>query len=162
VNGTADKPGGGSWGVFSDRRLKNLNGDYTSGLEQVLKIRPVRYRYKNDNALGIKDRDEHVGLVAQEVQQVIPEAVTENSRGYLVVNNDPILWAMLNAIKQQQSLIGKQQEQILAQAAQLRVQEARIGALARQVGSVRASFVTRREPAPKVPTAKENVSVALQ
>jgi hypothetical protein len=105
VNGSADKPGGGSWGTFSDRRLKTLKGDFTSGLEQVLNIRPVRYRYKDDNALGIKDREEHIGLVAQEVQRVIPEAVTENSNGYLLVNNDPILWAMLNAIKEQQQEI---------------------------------------------------------
>jgi hypothetical protein len=119
VNGSADKPGGGFWGVFSDRRLKTTNGDFTSGLEQVLKIKPVRYRYKDENALGIKDQEEHIGLVAQEVQRVIPEAVTENSKGYLVVNNEPILWAMLNAIKQQQNLIRKQQHQILLQQTQI-------------------------------------------
>jgi hypothetical protein len=33
---------------------------------------------------------------------VIPEAVSANSQGYLLVNNDPILWTMLNAIKEQQ------------------------------------------------------------
>ncbi len=102
VNGTADKPGGGSWGTYSDRRLKRLNGEFSSGLSQILKIKPVRYRYKEGNAMGITDQDEHVGLVAQEVQKLIPEAVTKNDKGYLLVNNDPILWAMLNAIKEQQ------------------------------------------------------------
>jgi hypothetical protein len=34
------------------------------------------------------------------VQQVIPEAVEENENGYLTVNNDPIIWTMLNAIKE--------------------------------------------------------------
>src|SRR5689334_25277836 len=29
---------------------------------------------------------------AQAVQQVIPEAVTKNAEGYLMVNNDPIIW----------------------------------------------------------------------
>jgi trimeric autotransporter adhesin len=102
VNGSADKPGGGSWGTYSDGRLKNLNGSYNSGLSQVLKLNPVRYRYKSDNAMGILDTDEHVGVVAQDVQRVIPEAVTQNSKGYLLVNNDPIIWSMLNAIKEQQ------------------------------------------------------------
>ncbi len=102
VNGSADKPGGGSWGTYSDGRLKNLNGSFTSGLSQVLKLNPIRYRYKADNALGIRDTDEHIGVVAQDVQRVIPEAVTENSKGYLLVNNDPIIWSMLNAIKEQQ------------------------------------------------------------
>ena len=102
VNGTADKPGGGSWGTFSDARLKNLYGDYNPGLNAVMKLHPIRYRYKDDNGMGIRDRDEHVGFVAQDVQKIIPEAVTENNRGFLLVNNDPILWTMLNAIKEQQ------------------------------------------------------------
>jgi hypothetical protein len=102
VNGSADKPGGGSWGTFSDGRLKNLSGSFSSGLGQILRIHPIRYRYKPDNAMGIHDTDEHIGVVAQDVRQVIPEAVTENSKGYLLVNNDPIIWAMLNAIKEQQ------------------------------------------------------------
>jgi hypothetical protein len=41
-----------------------------------------------------------VGFAAQEVQKVIPEAVQENSNGYLTVNNDPIILAMFNAIKE--------------------------------------------------------------
>jgi trimeric autotransporter adhesin len=105
VNGSADKPGGGSWGTYSDGRLKTLHGDFSSGLSQILQLKPVRYRYKQDNAMGIRDTDEHVGLVAQEVQKVIPEAVTKNTNGYLLVNNDPIIWTMLNAIKEQQKEI---------------------------------------------------------
>ena len=105
VNGSADKPGGGSWGTYSDGRLKNLNGSFRSGLSQVLKLNPVRYRYKSDNAMGIRDTDEHIGVVAQDVRRVIPEAVTENSKGYLLVNNDPVIWAMVNAIKEQQGEI---------------------------------------------------------
>ena len=48
-----------------------------------------------------------------------PEAVTENKMGYLLVNNDPILWTMLNAIKEQQQQIQKQQKQIDAQRAEM-------------------------------------------
>src|SRR6202008_2180980 len=80
VNGSADKVGGGSWGTFSDRRLKDLKGGYSSGLAEVLRINPVRYRYKDQNGMGINDREDHVGLVAQEIQKVIPEAVSENSK----------------------------------------------------------------------------------
>ena len=105
VNGSADKPGGGSWGVFSDGRLKTVAGPYRAGLDAILKLTPVRYRYREGNAMGIRDGEEHVGFVAQDVQKVIPEAVSANSRGYLLVNNDPILWTMLNAIKQQQTQI---------------------------------------------------------
>ena len=39
------------------------------------------------------------------MQKIIPEAVTKNDMGYLLVNNDPIMWTMLNAIKEQQNQI---------------------------------------------------------
>jgi hypothetical protein len=112
VNGTADKPGGGSWGTYSDARLKTLHGDFNAGLSEILKLHPIRYRYKEDNGMGIRDRDEHVGFVAQDVQRIIPEAVTENNKGYLLVNNDPILWTMLNAIKEQQREIASLRAQL--------------------------------------------------
>ncbi len=105
VNGGADKVGGGSWATFSDRRLKDLDGDFSAGLGAIMQLHPIRYRYKDENGMGIHDHDQHIGFVAQEVQKVIPEAVTQNSKGYLLVNNDPILWTMLNAIKQQQKEI---------------------------------------------------------
>jgi len=105
VNGTADKPGGGSWGTFSDERLKNITGRFTPGLRAIMRLQPLRYEYKADNALGIKAAGEHIGFSAQQVQQIIPEAVSQNDKGYLLVNNDPILWTMLNAIKEQQTQI---------------------------------------------------------
>jgi Chaperone of endosialidase len=112
VNGSASKPGGGTWSVFSDERLKNIKGSYTSGLSAVMRLQPIRYEYKRDNALSIKSEGEHIGFGAQSVQQVIPEAVTTNAQGYLMVNNDPIIWTMLNAIKEQQKEIVELKRQI--------------------------------------------------
>jgi Chaperone of endosialidase len=126
VNGSADKPGGGSWGTFSDRRLKDLDGKFSSGVSQIMKLHPVRYHYKGNNAMGIRDREEHVGFVAQDVQKVIPEAVSENNQGYLLVNNDPIIWTMLNAIKEQHRAIQDQAAEIRQQQKQIRLQQAQI------------------------------------
>ena len=112
VNGTASKPGGGTWAVFSDERLKNIKGNYTSGLSAVMRLQPLRYQYKPDNALGIKSEAEYIGFGAQAVQKVIPEAVTTNGSGYLMVNNDPIIWTMLNAIKEQQKEIVELKRQV--------------------------------------------------
>jgi len=77
-----------------------------------MRLQPVRYEYKPDNALGIKSEGEHIGFSAQQVQKIIPEAVTKNDKGYLLVNNDPILWTMLNAIKEQQAQMQSQQKEI--------------------------------------------------
>jgi hypothetical protein len=105
VNGTASKPGGGSWAVFSDERLKTIKGNFNSGLKAVMQLQPIRYQYKPKNIFGLKPETENIGFGAQALQKVIPEAVTRNSNGYLMVNNDPILWTMLNAIKEQQKEI---------------------------------------------------------
>ena len=117
VSGDADKSvGGGSWQVFSDERLKNIKGNFNSGLRAVMQLQPIRYQYKQDNALGLQSEIENVGFGAQSLQKVVPEAVTKNNNGYLMVNNDPILWTMLNAIKEQQ----KEIEQLKGQVRQLR------------------------------------------
>lgn len=116
VNGTAGKPGGGSWDIFSDERLKKIKGPFNTGLKAVMQLQPLRYEYKADNALGIKSEGEHVGFGAQALQQVIPEAVSSTDTGYLTVNNDPIIWTMLNAIKEQQ----KQIEQLKSEVRRLK------------------------------------------
>ena len=115
VNGTANKSGGGSWDIFSDERLKTIKGRYNRGLNAVMQLQPLRYEYKPDNALNISSNGEHIGFGAQSVQKVIPEAVTTNN-GYLQINNDPIIWTMLNAIQEQQ----KQIEQLKAEVRRLR------------------------------------------
>jgi hypothetical protein len=46
------------------------------------------------------------------LQKLIPEAVSKNSSGYLVMHSDPILWAMLNAIQEQQKEIADLKGQI--------------------------------------------------
>jgi len=107
VNGTAGKPGGGTWDVFSDERLKNIKGRYNSGLKALMQLQPLRYEYKPNNALGIKSEGEHIGFGAQSLQKIIPEAVTRDTSGYLMVKSDPILWTMLNAIKEQQKEIAE-------------------------------------------------------
>jgi septal ring factor EnvC (AmiA/AmiB activator) len=83
--------------------------------------------------MDIHDSDEHIGLVAQEVQKVIPEAVSKNEKGYLLVNNDPIIWTMLNAIKEQQ-------QQIRSQRARTRAQDAAIRTLQSQLKETRETL----------------------
>jgi hypothetical protein len=112
VSGTASKTGGGSWSVFSDERLKNIKGNFSRGLSAAMRLQPVVFEYKQDNPLGLKADSENVGFGAQTLQQIIPEAVTRNANGYLQVNNDPIIWTMLNAIKEQQQEILKLKQEV--------------------------------------------------
>ena len=97
---TANKIGGGMWGLLCDARLKEVTGEFDYGLEKILQLNPVRYRYKEDNELGASAEKEYIGFTAQDVQKVIPEAVREGNHGYLILESDAILWTMLNAIKE--------------------------------------------------------------
>jgi len=122
VSGDASKSaGGGSWQFFSDERLKNIKGNFNRGLKAVMQLQPLRYEYKRDNALGLQSSREQIGFGAHALQKVIPEAVTNTSTGYLQVNNDPIIWTMLNAIKEQQ----KEIEQLKGEVQKLRARSHR-------------------------------------
>ncbi len=109
VNGTANKPGGGSWATFSDKRLKDEASfkNFEKGLDAIMALKPISYTYKENNDLDISSGESHIGFIAQEVQKVIPEAVSEiegtqerDDGALLEINNDPIMWTMLNAIKE--------------------------------------------------------------
>jgi hypothetical protein len=120
VNGDASKTGGNTWLAFSDERLKNIRGNFNSGLKAVMQLQPIRYEYRSNNALGLTSSGEHIGFGAQAVQKVIPEAVTANADGYLMVNGDPIIWSMLNAIKEQQQQILELKREVRRLRAQTR------------------------------------------
>ena len=87
-----------------------MKGNFTPGL-RVDAITAARYEYRRQCVEASSD-SEHVGFEAQAVQKIIPEAVTRNGNGYLQIDNDPILWTMLNAIKEQQAQIQQLQEEV--------------------------------------------------
>ena len=68
----------------------------------------MRFRYRADARRGLTSSHEEVGFIAQEVREVIPDAVTEGPDGYLTLKADPIHWAAINAI---QELNAKLEEQ---------------------------------------------------
>jgi hypothetical protein len=92
--------GGGTWLTSSDLRLKNILGDYAKGLEEISSLQTVRYQYKKDNPRQLDSDEEQVGFIAQEVQKIFPEAVTEGPDGYLDFNMHAINVALVNAIKE--------------------------------------------------------------
>lgn len=97
---SAAKPGSATWTIASDARLKDVQGEFTRGLEALAGIQPVRFHYRQGNALALPSDRSYVGLLAQEVAATIPEAVKTGPGGYLHLETDPILWTMLNAVHQ--------------------------------------------------------------
>lgn len=80
VNGTAGKPGGGSWSVSSDLRLKRNVKDLDGSLAKLLALRGVTFEYKDPAAIG-ELPGERIGFIAQEVEQVFPDWVGQKDDG---------------------------------------------------------------------------------
>jgi len=92
--------GGTAWAVSSDLRLKTVLGDYEKGLNEITALQPVRFRYIENNPRELPFDIEQVGFVAQDVQEIFPEAVSEAEDGYLDFNIHAINIALVNAIKE--------------------------------------------------------------
>ncbi|MBK8944919.1 MAG: tail fiber domain-containing protein [Ignavibacteriae bacterium] len=91
--------GTGSFIISSDERLKNSISEINGVLNNVLSLKPKRYSYKNDQS-----NKEQIGFIAQDVEELFPEAVSEKD-GYKGINYAVFGVLAIEAIKEQQSLI---------------------------------------------------------
>ncbi len=117
VNGTAAKPGGGSWEVASDKRLKQNIKDFKDGLDIIQKIEPVTFQY--NGRAGLPTEKEYVGIIAQDIQQIAPYMVGafeykegETKKDYLSFDPSALDFILINAIKEQQALIDELKQEI--------------------------------------------------
>ncbi len=72
----------GTIATVSDGRLKKNVSDYTGALSQIAALRPVYFEYK-DSSQPFEAPGQHLGFIAQEVQKVFPQWVSEDEQGYL-------------------------------------------------------------------------------
>jgi hypothetical protein len=99
----------GDWLPGSDSRLKREIAPSDYGLDEILQLRPVSYyRDQPDEAPGPTGQTppaphRYVGFIAQDVLQVLPEAVLAMDTSddpLLALDKTPILAAAVNAIKE--------------------------------------------------------------
>jgi len=118
-DGTAKKPGGGSWTATSDGRLKSNVTPLTNSLAKITALNPVSYTWNIDST------EPTVGFVAQEVQTVLPNAVTshnptEEESKFIDDKTLSIGWQndmtayLVGAIKELKAVIDVQATEILA------------------------------------------------
>ncbi|NOY38365.1 MAG: tail fiber domain-containing protein, partial [Chlorobi bacterium] len=95
----------GNFTEGSDIRLKKNISRLSGTLEKINRINPVSFEFKNTNT---HPAGTQIGLIAQEVQKVFPELVSEGAHGYLSVNYTKLTAVLLEAIKEQQKVIDRQ------------------------------------------------------
>ena len=119
-DGDAFKPGGGSWSSTSDERVKKDITNYTKGLTEILAIQPVNYKY--NGKAGLPKEKQQVGVIAQDVQAVFPNAVVTYKALFneddieetelLAFNPSELTFTLINAVKELKAEIELLKQQI--------------------------------------------------
>jgi len=100
--------------TISDKRLKDNIITIDNGLSLINQIRGVKFDWNKGGRKGQRD----IGLIAQEVEKVLPELVREkkmaliDDKEYLTVDYDKMVAVLVEAVKEQQVQIEELKEDI--------------------------------------------------
>lgn len=105
-----------SWQTTSDSRIKTNITNYTTGLTILDQVDVKTYNYLSDSDIatahpeladsdglvheGLDTTKTVVGIMAQDLETLLPNSVTTRDNGIKSVNKDELFWVMLNSIKE--------------------------------------------------------------
>lgn len=101
IAGNAFKPGGGSWNVPSDYRLKKNITQFADGLNVIRQINPINFEY--NGLLNLPGNKVYTGIIAQDLQKAAPYMVEEmkgSVEKYLQFDPNAINYLLINAVKE--------------------------------------------------------------
>jgi hypothetical protein len=108
-----------TWATISDQRLKKNIVDNNIGLEKITAIQVRNFEYRLPEEItevpqdqAIKKSGTQLGVIAQELQQVLPECVKTESTGVMSVDADNLTWYMINAIKELKQEVDSLKQQL--------------------------------------------------
>ena len=100
------------WSTTSDRRIKKNIVDNTQGLDIINQVRVRNFEYrtldeitdfenlKDKSVAAVDETGTKIGVIAQEIEEVLPDVVITQSTGVKTVNSDPLIWHLINAVKE--------------------------------------------------------------
>ena len=98
-NGVRLANGATSWSSYSDSRLKDVTGEIPNALDKIDAMRGVLFSWNDD-----EENTQRCGVIAQEVQAVLPEVV-DTDTDYLQVRYTEMIPLLIQGIKEQQDII---------------------------------------------------------
>jgi len=111
-----------AWETYSDNRLKSNQRTVEYGLEELMQLQPKSYDHHSSSTTEEGDfimvtnrKIATVGFIAQEVQQIIPEAVNEpadESKDLWSMDYDKLIPVLTKAIQEQQIIIDEMRLEI--------------------------------------------------
>ena len=113
------------WSTTSDRRLKKDIVENTNGLNLINQIKIKNFKYKqyvdgspvspddvvdmsefsetdqpNQVLIGQGKTDLQLGIIAQELEEIVPDCVETSNKGVKTVNSTNLTWYLINAVKE--------------------------------------------------------------
>ena len=108
----------------SDIRLKKDVQQLDGALDKVLQLRGVSFYWKNKEEMAVAkgkdvnnmsygfDSEKQIGVIAQEIEEVLPELVVTDKDGFKAVKYENLTPLLIEAIKDQQTIIDGQNKKI--------------------------------------------------
>ena len=118
-----------TWSTTSDIRLKKNIVDSPKGLAEINQLRVANFVYRTKDEIDMSEfpladdpnqvclNDEtkegvtQTGFIAQEIEKILPECVKVGDKGAKTVNTDPVMMALVNAVKELSSRVEKLERQ---------------------------------------------------
>jgi hypothetical protein len=96
-----------TWQTTSDRRIKKNIVDNNIGLGLINQIQVRNFEYRLPEEIdelpqeqAVQKEGVQLGVIAQELQEILPDCVTEMSTGVLTVDTSELTWYLINAVKE--------------------------------------------------------------
>jgi len=98
---------------LSDARFKKNILPLESSLEKIDALEGVSYEWKTEEYSGKGfQKGRQIGLIAQDVEKVLPELVYTDSKGYKAIAYDKVVPVLIEAVKELQKTVDEQQKMI--------------------------------------------------
>jgi thymidine kinase len=108
-----------NFSTTSDRRIKKNIVDNNIGLEAINQVRVRNFEYRTSDEIdelpkesAIDKEGTQLGVIAQEIQQILPDVVNQESTGCLTVDPDNMTWYLVNAVKQLSAKVEELEEKL--------------------------------------------------
>ena len=79
----------------SDIRLKNIAAPFNDGINFLSKLKVYNYVFKNDIS-----KISHVGVIAQDLKRIFPNAVSKDDKGYYQIRKEDMFFTAINSVKE--------------------------------------------------------------
>jgi hypothetical protein len=113
----------GTWTQASDKRFKNNIEPIINAVDKVQQLNGVRYEFKSDEFPEKNFADgKQIGLIAQDVEKVLPELVKTDNEGYKSVAYQNMVAVLIEAVKEQQKSIDELKKEVLELKSQTKVE----------------------------------------